>query len=235
MERRMVRDTTIGMLPVHQTLTTPMADMPLPWQHLSPTGVQRGKRPLYHCEAPATLPAGLLAALPGPSKEWSLRPAALPWLLPITTHLYLPIVLLPAWLFLPCLLHFSSSLQSPHNFQFPSRGSKMIHLLNHPSTAWARGQLAPVLTCVHLPAANARNREGNGFGARWAWGPSPGSLCRSGQVIQPSVKSKHPLLLVLLGSFNVTPCGTLPGTGQSTETASLLFHWLLKLLIPQQR
>lgn len=51
---------------------------------------------------------------------------------------------------LPILFSSFSSLQYPHNFQVPSKGSKMTCLLNHPSTKSARWQSAPVLTCVHL-------------------------------------------------------------------------------------
>lgn len=209
----------------------PMADMPLPWQHLSPTGVQRSTFPL------STIVRGQRPFLPASWLQCLALSRSQVWG-PLLFHDSSPS---PHIYILPCYQPGCSSLvfsTSPSHhfsllsFQFPSRGSKMIPLLNHPSTARARWRLAPVLTRVHLPAAHARDGEGSGTGTRWAWGPSPGSLCRSGQVTQLSVKSKHPLLLVLLGSFNVTPCcSTLPGTGEPTDTASLLFHGLLNYLL----
>lgn len=96
------------------------------------------------------------------------------------------------------------------NFKLLMRSSKMIHLVYHHSIAWARWSLAQVLTCV--PLLLCTQQRWHWLWTRWAWDPNPGSLWKRGQVARPSVNSKHPLPLVLVGSAIATPRGTWPGT-----------------------
>lgn len=140
-----------------------MTDRTLSWQHESHR-IQSGIFPSLpaspsplQSSIPATLHACLLAALPG---EPTLRSATLLWLLPSllpslpTTHRAV------TGLAASPLLHFSfHHFSLPIIFKVLARRSKIVHLVNHPSTAWARWWLAPVLTHVHAQK----------YWRRWLW------------------------------------------------------------------
>lgn len=152
----MAKNTAATVLPGYQTQTIPWLTG-LYHDSMSPTGSRVASSPSLpaspsplQSSIPSTLHGCLLAALPGLSKEPTLRSATLLWLLPSllpslpTTHRAV------TGLATSPLLHFSfHHFSLPTIFKVLARGSKMVHLVNHPSTAWARWWLAPVLTHVH--------------------------------------------------------------------------------------
>lgn len=147
----------------------------------------------------------------------------------------------------PAIHNASASLAAPHLTSASSshhfsllmivrgltRSSRMVHLVSHPSTTWERRPLPPVLTCVHLPQMHTREKtlasEPGGLGSQCQlslqeW-PRP----------SPSVNSKNPLLLELLGSFKATPMVHLWGHSRTNRYHLSSPSLVTKLFLQQQR
>lgn len=218
MSRRMIKKTTATLLPVPQTLTTPCLtwlyrdSIRVPWD---PEWHLPHPSPCHH-EVLATFPVRLLAAPPGLSKEPTLRPAALPWSCPSSPARHSVAAGLAG-----CPLLFSAFFITSISSQFSrffARGSKMAHLGNGPSTAWARWWLAPVLTYVRAHKHWARIQAGLAF---QPW------LRLKGQASYTAHNSQQTSLV--LDFLRKLQCDTMEYITSYTtiDTASLLLHWLL--------
>lgn len=214
--KMMVKNTTARMLPVYQTLTLP----PLWWQHLCPTGVQRGispSLPTWGAGCPSCLPLGGTAlAFP---RSWVCEACCSSSTLPC--HHPPPTVPLPAWLLPPLL--FSTSLSRHLSlltiFRVLTRGSKMIHVINHPSTAWTSRLLAPVLTCVHPPLMHIMEK---------ALALEPDGTGVPTQALSTRSQQQTSLVLGVVGKLQCDTMWYLTWhTAGPRDTASLLLHWLL--------
>ena len=128
----------------------------------------------------------------------------------------------PASLAAPCSSTLCFSFSSPHLltiFRVLTRGSKMIHLGNHLSIAWARKLLGPGPICVHPPLMHTMEKAlalkpgGPGVPTR-----ALSTLCQQ--------QTSHALRVVAKHQCHTTRYMA-RHRAEPRDSASLLLHWLL--------